>query len=347
MLHRRAGTARAKKGQIELRRKLAPRFSLTDNTSEVFAVQMSPDGAFVAAGFGDGSIRVHHTDSGRLAYTLHAAPSVGTNVAAMPVTSLRFRPTASTSKTKNMLLSGNASGQLQHWHVTSGKCLHTTFEEGNQVYAIDYTADGATFMSAGKDKMVRVYDETTKELLRTLTAGPTTPPGHSNRIFAVKASPDDPNVILSGGWDNTVQIWDLRRESPARSIYGPHICGDALDLHGNIILTGSWCPDNQLQLWDYTTCQLIESIPWQTGPMVDKCLLYAAQFSKEGQAELIVAGGSGANEAKVFDRATGQCIGTVDGLPRAVYSADFSHDGKVVAIGGGDGSLRVFDVTSI
>lgn len=31
------------------------------------------------------------------------------------------------------------------------------------------------------------------------------------------------------------------------------------------------------------------------------CMLYAAQFSKEGNGKYIVAGGSGSNEAKVID----------------------------------------------
>ena len=31
------------------------------------------------------------------------------------------------------------------------------------------------------------------------------------------------------------------------------------------------------------------------------CMIYAAQYSKEGEGKYIVAGGSGSNEAKVFD----------------------------------------------
>ena len=39
-------------------------------------------------------------------------------------------------------------------------------------------------------------------------------------------------------------------------------------------------------------------------------MLYAAQFSKEGHGRYIVAGGSGSNEAKVFDhRNDNQVIG--------------------------------------
>lgn len=38
-----------------------------------------------------------------------------------------------------------------------------------------------------------------------LSLGSSTP-GHSNRVFSLKFNPDDPNIIVSGGWDNTVQV---------------------------------------------------------------------------------------------------------------------------------------------
>ena len=60
--------------------------------------------------------------------------------------------------------------------------------------------------------------------------GPNSSAGHSNRVFSVKFHPEDPNVLLSGGWDNTIQIWDLRTGFSERSIYGPHLAGDSLDI---------------------------------------------------------------------------------------------------------------------
>lgn len=53
-------------------------------------------------------------------------------------------------------------------------------------------------------------------------------------------------MLLSGGWDNNVKIWDLRTGAAVRSIYGPYICGDALDIHDGYVLTGSWRADRQL-----------------------------------------------------------------------------------------------------
>ena len=48
---------------------------------------------------------------------------------------------------------------------------------------------------------------------------------------------------------------------------------------------------------------LFLGIEWNTSQFTtgQACMLYAAQFSKEGHGRYIAAGGSGANEAKVFD----------------------------------------------
>ena len=100
-----------------------------------------------------------------------------------------------------------------------------------------------------ENEQVRIYDEATKTLQSTLSGGyGRSKAGHSNRVFSLKYSSTDENIILSGGWDNTIQIWDVRQDVPVRSVFGPHITGDAVDLHGNEILSGSWRPDKQLQV---------------------------------------------------------------------------------------------------
>lgn len=215
-------------------------------------------------------------------------------------------------RTKNVFIAANAAGAVQHWHMTSGKCLHSLLDEENQVYALDYNEEGSKFVTAGKDTTLRVYDEATKTVIVSMRGGmgysTAVTPGHSNRVFSCKFYPEDDNIIVSGGWDNTVQIWDIRAGHAVRSIYGPHICGDALDVVGNEIVTGSWRATNQLEVWDFGTGARISSIPWSSNfasPGTPACMLYAAQFSKEsggrGVSKYIIAGGSGINEAKIFD----------------------------------------------
>lgn len=67
-------------------------------------------------------------------------------------------------------------------------------------------------------------------------------PPHSNKVFCVKFDKEDPNMIVSGGWDYSVKIWDIRQSNPVRSFNGPLVCGDAIDLSTGFLLTGA-CRD--------------------------------------------------------------------------------------------------------
>lgn len=329
---------------------LVPKVTISDLTSEVFTVRFSPDGKFLACGCGDGAIRVFNSQNGSLAYSLQGGSSV-----ALPTTALRFRPVTPTTRTKNVFLAANAAGSVQHWHMTSGKCLHSMEDEDNQVYALDYNDEGTCFVAAGKDKAVRVYDEATKTMVVEMAGGvgysTKTSPGHSNRVFSVKYVPGDENTVVSGGWDNTVQIWDIRTGTSVRSFYGPHVCGDSIDVVGGEIVTGSWRPENQLEIWDLGSGEKKQDIPWNSAYSVaalagqPSCMLYAAQFSKEGKGKYIAAGGSGANEAKVFDHSAGNAVvGTITGLARGIFAVDFSPEGEKVAVAGGDSSIRIFSI---
>ncbi|CAK4750739.1 unnamed protein product [Aphanomyces euteiches] len=299
--------------------------------NQVFCTRFSPDGTLLAAGCGDGAIRIFNVLNGSLAYTLmqpHHNFGFG-----MPCTALRFRPLTSASKTKNVLLAVNSNGSIEHWHITSGKCLHAITDDTNQLYALDYSPDGATFAASGKDHAIRVFDEATKTQVLCMKGG-------------VKFHPVDEHTIVSGGWDNTIQIWDTRVGHSVRGIYGPHIAGDAIDINSkNEILTGSWRPENPLELWDYGSGKRLTSIPWnQSALKGEPCFLYAAQFTKDPRTNLIAAGGSGSNEGKVFNHDSNKLIGTVAGLSRGVFTLDFAPAGDKLALAGADAAIRIIDI---
>ncbi len=107
-------------------------------------------------------------------------------------------------------------------------------------------------------------------------------PGHSMRIYSVKFLDHDPNLLLTGGWDERIIIWDLRQENPIRSIYGTYIGGNAIDFADNTILTASYRDEDTLQLWDFGTTKLKETLPWSKkgGKDSEPCPLYCCKFSK-------------------------------------------------------------------
>ena len=128
----------------------------------------------------------------------------------------------------------------------------STIDEGsNEINGLFYRKDGLKFVTVGSDAALRVYDSVSLKLQSTLDSGSeNVTSGHSNKVFCAKFHPKDVNMIVSGGWDNTVQIWDQRVGKSIRSIYGPHICGDSIDFDdsGQHLLTGSYAKQDPLQV---------------------------------------------------------------------------------------------------
>jgi WD40 repeat protein len=61
-------------------------------------------------------------------------------------------------------------------------------------------------------------------------------PGHSSRVYCAKFDKEYPNLVLTGGWDYRVILWDLREGKPVNSIFGPLICGDGIDICEEVII---------------------------------------------------------------------------------------------------------------
>jgi hypothetical protein len=207
--------------------------------------------------------------------------------------------------------------------------------------------DGLQFATAGRDKAVRVYDDERLEVVTTMHAGiGHGAPGHTNRIFAVKFSDEDPSVLLSGGWDQCVHVWDTRSGRSERVIFGANVCGDAVDVRRGVVLTGACRPKDPLELWDLGTAKKIRSVEWQLSKVGKglPCSLYAAKFSGDAAGRFIAAGGSGANEARLFERASGDThVGTAAGFGGAVFALAWSSDNRL-AVAGADGIVRLLGV---
>lgn len=333
------------------------------DSPEVFSTAFSPDDQALACSYADGTIRVFNAKNGNEEFSLNkredagldqqGADPLGLGVAlktpAFPTTQVKWRPATSESKTKNVLISVNAEndGLVQHWHIKSGKCLHKIEEPGNQIFCLDYFHNGTIFATAGRDYKVRIYDEATKRLSQVLEGGDQLKTaGHSNRVFSVKFHSENPNILISAGWDNTVQIWDLRKGQSIRSIYGAYICGDSVDMNHDSteILTASYRTTDTLQVWDFASGKLKHTIPWRPENHFgsQECMCFLGEYSKP-DSRYILAGGSQNNEAKIFDAKSFACVGAIS-VPKPVFCGNFSNSGNSFAIGGADGQIRVFSM---
>ncbi len=118
--------------------------------------------------------------------------------------------------------------------------MNRIHDEYNQLLTCDYKPDGLEFLTGGSDNYVRLYDEQTRQEKLCLINGVNGEPGHSLRVFCAKFSKENENVIISGGWDKNIKMWDTRTGAIERNICGPFICGDSIDIHDGYILTGSY-----------------------------------------------------------------------------------------------------------
>jgi COMPASS component SWD3 len=178
----------------------------------------------------------------------------------MPVTSIAFRPERKEFKHGGVILASYADGMLVHWHFVTGQKLTAIQEPDVQINVVEYSPTGHIFAAAGSESQISIYDGHTQKFKYHLISGKgDETAGHSNRIFAIAFSPVDSNCLVfeiqlnlkvTAGWDDTVQIWDIQKRQSIRSIFSPHICGDALDFDstGERLLTGSYRRGNTLQV---------------------------------------------------------------------------------------------------
>ena len=90
----------------------------------------------------------------------------------VPFSYIAWRPENENFKTRNILTTANADGEIQNWHLNSGKCLSTMKDDSpvidKQLYCLDFNRDGTKLVACGSEPVVRVYDEIKRKKLLEL-----------------------------------------------------------------------------------------------------------------------------------------------------------------------------------
>ncbi|XP_002733778.1 uncharacterized protein LOC100367460 [Saccoglossus kowalevskii] len=293
---------------------------IIETSGDVMCCRYSEDSSLLAVGLANGAIKVYSTDNSAMLYNLTDQEILDSS---LPCTSIHFRPHQNEDKSKNLLMATYASGMVKLWHTATSTCLHTTHEP-RQSLNLAFNNQVSTYITSGSDEKIYIYDEPTRKLIMTCEPSPSknVMDGHRARVFAIQFHAQDRHEFVSGGWDDTVQFWDTRVQHSVRKLYGPHICGDALDIdfQHNHIITGSWRKEFNLQIWDYASGNLIKNVPAD----FTSSLLYCSQWLGKDH---ISVGGSDNNMARVIDRGTLQTTGRILDLPGGVYTIDNDRRG--------------------
>jgi WD40 repeat protein len=326
--------------------------TLRGHTEAISVVAFSSDGATLASGSVDTTVRLWDVATGEEQAVLKGHPTAvysvafspdGKDLASIngwywaPSSPLQFgedRPlqTLTPSKERPAPLPNN----MILWELASAtEQRRWVFD--TPLYAVAFSPDGRTLAVGGGDPMgsssaenaVRLWDLSADKWEATLRE-------HSEwgPVFDVAFSPD--GTILASGNGGGVTLWEVATGRSKVSLDKGLIRSVAFSPDSRLLASGSVY--GLVRLWDMTAYQEQATLGQHDG------IAYALAFSPDGKI-LVSAGQDG--KVRLWNVATENVIATIRIPQTQIWSVAFSPDGTLLASGSSDGLIRLWDVAQV
>ncbi|CDH52094.1 guanine nucleotide-binding protein subunit beta-2-like 1 [Lichtheimia corymbifera JMRC:FSU:9682] len=143
------------------------------------------------------------------------------------------------------VLSASWDKTLRLWDLNTGTTTRRFVGHTNDVLSVAFSVDNRQIVSSSRDKSIKLWN-TLGECKYNLVED-----GHSGWVSCVRLSPNPANpVIVSGGWDKLVKVWDLTKLKLRANFVGHNGYVNAVTVSPDGSLCASAGKDGQVILWD-------------------------------------------------------------------------------------------------
>lgn len=277
-------------------------------------VAVSRNGEYCAACGIDRRIRVWECKSGKLVRTLS-------------LNSVRFR-SLSFSPMNDELAAGSSDGMVHIWDPVKDDRVLKEMRHGPQVALVRYSPNGNLLLAGGQSGAVRIWDLKKHSLVTEIPSG-------MSGMKDARFSPDGEHVAVATT-DGMLRLWKISsREQVHRYNPNPLVESLAFSDDGRTLVTGSsnavirvWSVEQEKEERSY---ELI----WRIGDL---------EFLKDSRMLSIVSSGG---DLHLFNVDTGHEINRLSTHNLSFGVLDRSPDGKVLAMGSGDGAVKLVRVDEL
>jgi len=293
----------------------APFVQVVNQGDAVKDVAVSGDGDLFASFDKDGNVYVWDGRTGERIRTLSSGSG-------------RIR-TIAFSAASGHLASGSSDGMIRLWDPAKDDRPIGQTKHGPPVAIVRFSPSGKTLLSCGTSGAVRVWDATAESLLAEI------PVGRSGAKH-VRFSPDGKRIAVAAQ-DGRVRVWDVGSQTIVAELTpNPSIESMAFSDDGQMIATGS--RGGSIRVWSVSEATLLRARDTILGWIVDVEFLNGTQIlavlASDGRLHLYDA----EELREIHSRKTHNLADGV--LAR-------SDNGKFLAIGSGDGNVKLLRVRGL